>query len=68
MVELLTDKPADPVVYILEWLKDKGKTLYKLPPRESLLASQKENRNYINTKIHPIFERLIIDLLLNKPE
>ena len=29
---------------------------------------EKENRNYINTKIHPIFERLVIDLLLNKPE
>lgn len=29
---------------------------------------EKENRNYINTKIHPIFEKLVIDLLLNKPD
>lgn len=29
---------------------------------------EKENRNYINSKIHPIFERLVIDLLLNKPD
>jgi S-adenosylmethionine:diacylglycerol 3-amino-3-carboxypropyl transferase len=27
-----------------------------------------ENRTYINNKIHPIFERLVIDLLLNKPD
>lgn len=28
----------------------------------------RENKNYINAKIHPIFEKLIIDLLLVKPE
>jgi hypothetical protein len=29
---------------------------------------EEENKNYITSKIHPIFEKLVIDLLLGKPE
>ena len=39
MVELLTDKPADPFVYILDWLSDKGRTLYKLHSKENYMTS-----------------------------
>lgn len=27
-----------------------------------------EDRNYINQKVNPILERLVIDLLINKPD
>ena len=27
-----------------------------------------QNKKYINTKVHPIFEKLIMDLLLEKPD
>ena len=29
---------------------------------------EKDNRNYINHKVHPIFEKLVVDLLLTKPD
>ena len=29
---------------------------------------EKDNRNYIADKIHPIFEKLVVDLLVSKPE
>ena len=32
-------------------------------------AKKKElNREYINTKVNPIFEKLLIDLLIKKPD
>ena len=30
--------------------------------------SNKENQKYIQDKVHPIFEKLLIDLLVSKPE
>ena len=27
-----------------------------------------ENRDYLITKVHPIYEKIIIDLLINKPD
>ena len=29
---------------------------------------EKENQAYITQKVHPIYEKMLIDLLLNKPE
>lgn len=30
--------------------------------------AERENKNYIASRVHPIFEKMVVDLLLVKPD